>query len=277
MTIILDGKALAEKIYTEIAEKVSHLSTPPKLVVILVGEHPASSVYVKNKEKSCEKSGIASEVVRFTETVSEEALLEKISELNKDENVSGIIVQLPLPAHISPQKVIHAIDPKKDADGFHPTNLGEMFLSKEGELLPPATPGGIIRLLEEYKIGISGMNAVVIGRSNIVGKPIATMLLNRNATVTVCHSKTKDLSSYTSKADLLIVAIGKPEMITGEMVKQGAIVIDVGIHRKEDGSLCGDVDFKSVSPKASFITPVPGGVGPMTVATLIENAYRAQQ
>jgi methylenetetrahydrofolate dehydrogenase (NADP+) / methenyltetrahydrofolate cyclohydrolase len=275
MTTILDGKSLAEKIYTDIAKKVSLLSFPPKLVVIFVGNHSASSVYVQNKEKACEKSKILSEVIRFPEDISEESLLAKISELNKDKSVSGIIVQLPLPSHISPEKVIHSIDPKKDADGFHPTNLGEMLLSKQGELLPPATPGGIIRLLEEYKIDVSGLNAVVVGRSNIVGKPIASMLLNRDATVTICHSKTKDISSYTSKADLLIAAVGKSEMITGEMVKQGAIVIDVGIHRKTDGLLCGDVDFKSVAQKASFITPVPGGVGPMTVATLIENAYRA--
>lgn len=279
MPILLDGKALAEKIYTRIFSEIreKHDENIPKLVVILVGNDPASEVYVGNKEKSCKKAGILSETILFPETVTEEELLETIAKLNGDPTVTGMIVQLPLPKHIDAQKVIHSIAPQKDADGFHPLNLGNLYLSKETEFLPPATPAGIIALLEENGIEISGKNAVVIGRSNNVGKAVALMLLNRNATVTVCHSKTKNMEEYIKNADIVVVAVGKKEMITGDMVKEGAVVVDVGIHRNEDGTLCGDVHFESVAPKASYITPVPGGVGPMTVASLIKNTLRAKR
>lgn len=273
MAQILDGKSLAEQSYTQIKEKVSQLKTQPKLVVILVGEDPASKVYVGNKEKSCTKAGILSETILFPQTVSEEEVLSKIEQLNNDDSVTGMIVQVPLPKHISEEKVIYAIDPKKDADGFHPKNIGEVYLSKEKEFLPPATPAGIISILEKNNIEISGKNAVVIGRSNNVGKAIALMLLNRNATVTVCHSKTKNLEEKTREADILIAAVGKAKFVTAQMVKQDAVIIDVGIHSTENG-LCGDTDFESIKEKASFITPVPGGVGPMTVASLIENTYK---
>ncbi|MEI7511612.1 MAG: bifunctional methylenetetrahydrofolate dehydrogenase/methenyltetrahydrofolate cyclohydrolase FolD [Candidatus Peregrinibacteria bacterium] len=276
---ILDGKALAEKIYAEISETVreKYAQNPPKLVVILVGEDPASRVYVGNKEKSCVKAGILSQSIRFPATVSEDEVLKTIAQLNADKSVTGIIVQLPLPAHIAPEKVIMAIDPQKDVDGFHPVNLGNVYLSKETEFLPPATPAGIIMLLEKNGVEIAGKNAVVVGRSNNVGKAVAIMLLNRNATVTVCHSKTANMADFTQKADILVVATGKKKMVTGGMVKDGAVVIDVGIHRNDDGMLCGDTDFETVSQKASFITPVPGGVGPMTVASLITNTLRAYE
>ena len=273
---LLDGKALSKKIIAAAKAQVAAFATPSKLVVLMVGENAASEVYVKHKEKACAKVGILSEVIRYPATVTQEAITKKIAELNQDASVTGMIVQLPLPEHFYVPDIIRAIDPKKDVDGFHAYNLGKMFLSSEFEHLPPATPGGIIRLLDEYQINVEGMNVVVIGHSNHVGKPISTMLLNRNATVTTCHIFTKNISEYTRDSDLIVVAVGKPNILTADMVQEGVIVVDVGINRLEDGSLVGDVDFENVAKKASYITPVPGGVGPMTVAQLITNTITAK-
>lgn len=270
---ILDGKALSEKLIISSKEEVFKLK--PKLAVILAGENPASLTYVKNKKKACETAGIEYEEKRFPDTISQEELLAEVETLNNDSTVDAFIVQMPLPAQIYVPDIIRAIDPKKDADGFHAYNLGKMFLSPEFEDLPPATPAGIIKLLDHYDIKIEGKEAVVVGHSNHVGKPISVMLLNRNATVTTCHIYTQDLASHTKRADILISAVGKPKLITADMVKEGAVIVDVGINRDDDGKLCGDVDFEEVSKKASFITPVPGGVGPMTVAALILNTVNA--
>ena len=283
---LLSGKDVAENVYTEMKKETDAMEKSgknrPKLVVILVGEDPASQVYVNNKIKSCKKAGVISQSICYDADVSEKEVLDKIAELNADESVTGMIVQVPLPKHISEEKVLYAIVPEKDMDGFHPNNLGKMFLSAKGETLPPATPAGIIKMLDFYNIDVSGMNAVVIGRSNTVGKPIATMLTNRSATVTICHSRTQDLAFYTKNADLIIAAVGIPKFVQAEMVKDGAIIIDVGIHRvknpensEQEYGLCGDVDFENVAPKCKAISPVPGGVGPMTVASLIGNTLKA--
>ncbi len=250
----------------------------PKLVIVQVGEDPASASYIKQKFKSCEKVGLRSEHVHLPADTSYEELLKKIDGLNKDDDVSGFIVQVPLPDHLNNKvpQITRAIEPHKDADGFGAYNLGKMFLSAEYEHLPPATPSGIIRMLEHYNIPVEGKHAVVVGRSNIVGKPIAIMLLNRGATVSVCHSKTPDLAAVIKQADILIAAVGKPKLITADMVKDGVVVIDVGVNRTDDG-LCGDVDFETIEKKASAITPVPGGVGPMTVASLIRNCVTAKE
>ena len=264
-------------------ERTDTMDKKPCLAVILVGQDPASQVYVNNKKKSCEKAGITSLSIELPENTSEAEVLQKIKELNEDQTVTGMIVQVPLPKHISEEKVLYAIDPKKDMDGFHPANLGEVYLSKDKEFLPPATPAGIVAMLEENNIEISGKEVVVVGRSNNVGKAVAIMLLNRNATVTVCHSRTQDLAFHTKRADIIIAAVGRPKFITGEMVKDGAVIVDVGIHRIENPDttadkkfvLCGDVDFDTVKNKVSAISPVPGGVGPMTVASLIQNTLRA--
>lgn len=272
---ILDGKALSEEILDSLKSKARVLK--PSLTVISVGEDPASKVYIRQKKLACEKVGIDYQEICLPNDIKQHELIARIQELNQDQNVTGLIVQLPVPEHLYVPEIIRAIDPKKDVDGFHAYNLGKMFLSPEFEDLPPATPAGIICLLEKYEIFVKGMEAVVVGHSNIVGKPISTMLLNRNATVTTCHIFTKDLKSHTQKADLLIVAVGKPNLITAEMVKKGAIVIDVGMNRLPDGKLVGDTDFENVSQKASFITPVPGGVGPMTVASLMSNVIRAAE
>ncbi|MBU0577563.1 bifunctional methylenetetrahydrofolate dehydrogenase/methenyltetrahydrofolate cyclohydrolase [Patescibacteria group bacterium] len=272
---ILDGKALSEELIDSVKEKASNLK--PTLAVILVGENPASLAYVKNKKKACEKTGIEYIEYKYPATITQEELLKKIEEVNQDDNVNGLIVQLPLPDHIYVPEVIKAVAPKKDVDGFHAYNIGKMFLSPEFEDLPPATPFGIVKLLDHYDIPIEGKDVVVVGHSNIVGKPISMMMLNRNATVTTCHIYTKDLAAHTKNADILIVAVGKEKLITADMVKDGAVVVDVGMNRREDGSLCGDVDFDEVSKKASYITPVPGGVGPMTVAALILNTIRATE
>lgn len=269
--ILLDGKTLAEEILQKCRKKAEKMH--PALAVILVGDDPASQIYVTNKKKSCEKAGVNSVEILFSKEVSEDELLEKIAELNADPEITAFIVQMPLPAHIDAQKIIDAIAPEKDADGFHPQNIGNVLLGRE--YLPPATPAGIIALLEKYNIEISGKKAVVVGRSNTVGKPIATMLLNRGATTTICHSKTKNLAQETRAADILVIAIGKPKCITADMVKDGAVVIDVGIHRLETGKLCGDTDFEEIQKKVSFLTPVPGGVGPMTVASLVQNTIFA--
>lgn len=270
---ILDGKLLSTQLIDSVKKEVKKFK--PTLAVILVGENPASLSYVKTKKKYCEIAGIKYDERHFLDTITQDNLLKEVEKLNNDKSVTGFIVQLPLPDHISPPQIIRAIDPKKDVDGFHAYNLGKMFLSPEFEDLPPATPAGIIKLLDHYDIPIQGKEVVIVGHSNIVGKPIGMMMLNRNATVTTCHIYTKDLASHTKRADILIVAVGKPNLITADMVKDGVVVVDVGINRTEDGKLCGDVDFASVSKKASYITPVPGGVGPMTVAALILNTVNA--
>ncbi len=270
---ILDGKALSEELTDSVADEAAKWK--PKLAVILVGDDPASLVYIKNKKKACERAGVAYEERRFPDTITQDQLIEEIEKINSDDEINGLIVQLPLPNHIEVPLIIRAIDPQKDVDGFHAYNLGKMFLSPEFEDLPPATPSGIMKLLDHYDIPIRGQEVVVVGHSNHVGKPISTMLLNRNATVTTCHIHTKDLKSHTRRADILIVAVGKAGLITADMVQDGVVVVDVGINRTDDGKLCGDVDFKNVSKKASYITPVPGGVGPMTVAALILNTVHA--
>lgn len=271
MTNIADGKNLAEKIYLKIASDVEKMSKKPTLAVIITDDNEAGKIYVRNKQRACDKTGINSLTIEMKSTLSENELLSKIEELNNNPDVDAILVQLPLPKHIDSEKILNAISPEKDADGFHYVNAGKMFTGQMPDSIA-CTPKGIIRLLDEYKFNFEGKNAVVIGRSNIVGKPVAQLLTQRNATVTLCHSKTKNIDFYTKNADLIVVAIGKPKFLTGDMVKNGVTVIDVGISRI-DGKLSGDVDFESVSPKAALITPVPGGVGPMTVAMLIQNTY----
>ncbi|MFV0519909.1 MAG: bifunctional 5,10-methylenetetrahydrofolate dehydrogenase/5,10-methenyltetrahydrofolate cyclohydrolase [Lachnospirales bacterium] len=277
MTKIIDGLATREKMLLEYKAEIEANNYKPKLVVILVGENKASKVYVKNKVKVCKQIGIESEVILYDETISEDLLLSKIQELNNDPSVNGILVQLPLPQSFDEENVLYSILPEKDVDCFNPSNMGKLFLGNKR--FRPCTPYGIITLLEEYNVDLTGKNVCILGRSNIVGKPMAILALERNATVTVCHSKTENLKSITSQADILIVAIGKAHFITKEYVKEGAVVIDVGIHRMDNGKLCGDVVFDDVYDVASMITPVPGGVGPMTIAILMKNclkAYRIQ-
>lgn len=273
---LLDGREAAKALLEGLKPKIRALD--PKLVVVQVGENPASASYIKQKFKSCEAVGMRSEHKHLPEKTSLKELMSLIEDLNADADVTGFIVQLPLPKQLESHvpEIIRAIDPKKDVDGFGAYNLGKMFLSTEFEHLPPATPSGIIALLEHYKIPVAGKYAVIVGRSNIVGKPIAVMLLNRDATVTICHSKTKDLAAITKQADILIAAVGQPNLITADMVKNGVVVIDVGMNQMDTG-LTGDVDFNAVKQKASAITPVPGGVGPMTVASLIRNCVRARE
>lgn len=269
MTTIMDGKSLSEKIYEKIKADVEKLNRKPTLAVIITKDNEAGAVYVRNKQRACEKTGINSMTVEFEPSVSEQEMLDKIDELNQNSDVDAILVQLPIPNHLDTEKILNRISPNKDADGFHYVNAGKLFTGQMPDSVA-CTPKGIIRLLDEYKIQIEGLNALVIGRSNIVGKPIAQLLLQRNATVTMAHSKTKNLSEFSKMADLIVVAVGKPKFLTGDMVKEGAIIVDVGISRV-DGKLSGDVDFDSVAPKASYISPVPKGVGPMTVAMLIQN------
>ena len=273
---ILDGKALAKKIQFELKAQIGTLEPtigrPPGLAVLMVGDNPASAVYVRNKERSCTKVGIASFGRNFPENTTQEILEQEILQLNQDDRVDGILVQLPLPKHLDSVGLLLKIDPNKDADGLHPTNLGRLVRSETG--LRSCTPAGVMRLLEEYQIAIAGKKAVVVGRSILVGKPLALMLLEQNATVTIAHSRTQDLAAVCREADILVAAVGKPELITADMVKPNAVVIDVGINRIEDrgkSRLVGDVDFDSVSEVASYITPVPGGIGPMTVAMLLHN------
>ncbi len=269
---IIDGKAISQAIKDEVkaeAEKLSETGRKPCLAVILVGSDPASAVYVGNKKKACEYCGFDSVSIEMPEETTEEEVLKKIAELNGDKNVDGILVQLPLPKHINEDNVILAIDPSKDVDGFHPVNVGNLLIGRDGFV--SCTPAGIIELLKRSDVDIQGKECVVVGRSNIVGKPMAVLMLRENATVTVCHSRTKDLKEVTKRADILIVAVGKPRLITKEYVKDGAVVIDVGIHRTENKKLCGDVDFDDVCERTSLITPVPGGVGPMTIAMLMKN------
>ena len=269
---IIDGKVISKQIKEECrikAEQYKEQGIEITLAVVQVGSDPASNVYVRNKKRACEECGIKSLSYELPEETSEEELLALIAELNADQVVNGILVQLPLPEHIDENKVIQAIDAKKDVDGFHPVNAGALSTGQKGFV--PCTPAGIIELLKRSHITISGKECVVVGRSNIVGKPAALLLLRENGTVTVCHSRTADLKEVTRRADILVVAIGKPKFITADHVKEGAAVIDVGIHRNENGKLCGDVDFEDVAPKCSAITPVPGGVGPMTIAMLMSN------
>lgn len=270
--IIIDGKEVSLKLKQEISRRVESLSSQgiiPGLAVVLVGEDPASHTYVKNKKKTCEALGMRSDLLQFSADLKEEELLEVIDGLNRDPHIHGILVQLPLPTHINEFEVINAIDPEKDVDGFHPISVGNMMIGREAFL--PCTPHGIIKLLEEYGINPAGKHAVVIGRSNIVGKPAGQLLLQKNATVTYCHSHTEDLAHYTRQADILVSAVGYARFIGKDHIKQGAVVIDVGMNRDENGKLCGDVDFDDVLEKASYLTPVPGGVGPMTIAMLMEN------
>ena len=266
--MIIDGKAVAEKIRAKVKAEVARMKTKPGLAAILVGENPASKNYVDMKRKTCDEVGIYSELYNLPEGTTEKELLKLIEKLNASQKIHAILVQLPLPQQINEEKILAAVALEKDVDGFSPENTGKLMAGKEAAV--PCTPKGVIRLLEEYGIEIHGKNAVVIGRSNIVGKPVALMLLNRNATVTVCHSKTRNLEHYTRNADILVVAAGKPKLVTGGMIKEGVAVIDVGINRL-GGRLVGDVDFESVRIKAGYVTPVPGGVGPMTVAMLMEN------
>ena len=244
----------------------------PGLAVIIVGEDPASRVYVNNKKKACAEIGVYSEEYALSEATSEEELLKLIDELNHKKEINGILVQLPVPKHINEERIINAIEPKKDVDAFHPVNVGKIMIGDYDFL--PCTPAGVMEMLDFYNIDVSGKDCVVIGRSNIVGKPMSMLLLHKNGTVTICHSKTANLSEVTSKADILVAAVGKAKFVTADMVKPGAVVIDVGMNR-QDGKLCGDVDYDAVSQKASYITPVPGGVGPMTIAMLMQNTLTA--
>ena len=277
MAKIIDGKAISAAIRQEIAEEVAKMKAEkgrvPGLAVIIVGQDPASQVYVRNKAKDCEETGIYSEVHALPENTTEEELLALVHKLNNDDNIHGIIVQLPLPKHLNSDLIINNIDVSKDVDAFHPYNVGKIMIG-DYELLP-CTPAGVMALLERSNIDVAGKNCVVVGRSNIVGKPQAMMLLHKNGTVTVCHSKTKDLAEKCREADILVVAIGRAKFITGDMIKEGAVVIDVGMCRDENGKLCGDVDYESAEKKASYITPVPGGVGPMTRVMLLENTMTA--
>ena len=270
--IIIDGKKISTEIKDECKEKVAAYKEQGidiRMAVIQVGSDPASSVYVNNKKKACEYIGIESLSYHLEESTTEAELLELIEKLNQDDSVRGILVQLPLPKTISEDKVLMAIAPQKDVDGFHPMNVGNLCIGRKGFL--SCTPAGVIELLKRYNIEISGKECVVVGRSNIVGKPMSILLLRENGTVTITHSRTKDLKEACKRADILIAALGKPKFITEEYVKEGAVVIDVGIHRNENNKLCGDVDFDAVAPKCSAITPVPGGVGPMTIAMLMKN------
>ena len=275
---IIDGKAIAAILQSKLKEQVAAFSMTigrkPKLAVVMVGEDPASAIYVRNKIRACEAVGITSEAYKLPETTESEELEPLVHKLNNDRTVDGILVQLPLPSNLNAKKIIPLIDPKKDVDGFSPVNLGRLILDDRKGLYS-CTPLGIIQLIRSTGVDITGKHAVVVGRSSEVGKPVALMLLQQNATVTVCHSKTKDLGAVTRTADILVVAVGQKKLITGDMVKEGAIVIDVGINRDENGKLCGDVDFDAVLPKASYITPVPGGVGPMTIAMLMANTLKA--
>lgn len=276
MATILDGKALSAQCKETIRKEVEELAAKgfrPGMAVVLVGENPASKVYVRNKEKDCQECGIYSAMYHLPEETTEKELLELLDTLNHDASIHGILVQLPLPKQINSQRVIEAIDPQKDVDAFHPTNVG--YLTQGMPRFAPCTPAGIVKLMEAYKIDPAGKHCVVIGRSNIVGKPMALLLLQKNGTVTICHSGTKDLKAQTLQADILISAVGKTGFVTEDMVKDGAVVIDVAMNRNAEGKLCGDVDYAAVSQKASAITPVPGGVGPMTRVMLLENTLTA--
>lgn len=269
MAVLLDGKTLSNKLLENLEININKLKTKPKLAVIVVGENPASQIYVRNKQKTANKIGIESIVIELPSDVSEDNLIEHIHILNEDKNINAILLQLPLPKDMNTNRILEKIDPIKDVDGFHPINAGKLAIGQTPYVYP-CTPKGIIKLLDSYNIKLEGLNAVIVGRSNIVGKPLAQLLLNQNATVTIAHSKTKNIKDITYNADIVLTAIGQANFLTADMVKENAIVIDVGINRL-GCKLVGDVDFKSVESKASFITPVPGGVGPMTIAMLMEN------
>lgn len=272
---IIDGKEVSKKMRADIYDEIAVLKEKgivPGLAVVIVGSNPASQSYVKSKEKACNKLGMYSLKKEFDEKISESELVNYIKELNRDDKINGILIQLPLPSHIDERRIIETIDSKKDVDGFHPINAGKLLIGEDS--FKPCTPFGIIKLFEYYDIDLESKNVVILGRSNIVGKPIALMMLEKNATVTICHSKTKDLESITKQADVIIVALGKAKFLKENMVKEGVIIVDVGINRVE-GKIVGDVDFESVKEKASYITPVPGGVGPMTITMLMYNTLKA--
>jgi len=276
--VIIDGKQIAKKLRSRIAEQVTKLDRKPGLAVVLVGDDPASEVYVRNKDNACKEVGFYSEKINKPADITQAELLSEVERLNKDDKIDGILVQLPLPSHLDANQVIEAINPNKDVDGFHSENVGKLMQNKA--YLRPCTPKGVMTMLATIGVDLVGKNCVVVGASNIVGRPMAMELLNARATVTICNSKTQDLSSKIKQADIIVAAVGKPKMIKGDWIKTGAIVIDVGITRLENGSLSGDVDFDAVQDKAAWITPVPGGVGPMTIATLLENtltAYTARE
>ncbi|NCP67256.1 bifunctional 5,10-methylenetetrahydrofolate dehydrogenase/5,10-methenyltetrahydrofolate cyclohydrolase [bacterium] len=277
--LIISGKDIAENLLdNELVPRVEALKAKgvtPRLIVILIGDHAASASYVRQKEKFAERAGIVAETWRYNDSVTEAKILEEIKNINEDASIHGVIVQLPVPDHISVEKILRAIHPSKDVDGFTPENVGQLFLGEP--TLECCTPKGIIRMIEASGEDLNGKHVVVVGRSNIVGKPVAILALNKNATVTICHSRTKDLEAQIAQADILIVAVGRPEMIKGDQIPEGCTVIDVGIHRKEGGGLCGDVEFASAVKKARAISPVPGGVGPMTVFCLIENTIEAAE
>ena len=275
---IIDGNALSQKLRAEVTSRTAALKAKgitPGLAVILVGENPASQVYVRNKVKACQDSGLHSLLEKYSEDMTEKALLEHIESLNQDPSIHGILVQLPLPKHIDAQKVIEAISPNKDVDGFHIASAGALMTGLPG--FWPCTPYGCMKMLESIAYDLKGKHAVVIGRSNIVGKPMAMMLLQKNATVTICHSATPDLKAMTLQADVIVAAVGKRNVLTADMVKPGAVVLDVGMNRNDEGKLCGDVDFEGVEKVASYITPVPGGVGPMTITMLLVNTLEAAE
>ena len=277
MAIMMDGKALAVKMQDQLQEKVARLKEKewivPGLVVIMVGDNPASQVYVRNKERAAKKAGFHSKTVNLSESISEEELIEVIEKYNQDPLFHGILVQLPLPNHINEMRILLAIDPKKDVDGFHPMNTGNLWNGRPQ--MVPCTPAGIMEILREYNVELEGKTAVIIGRSNIVGKPVSLLCLQKNATVTIAHSKTKNLKEVCQRADVLIAAVGRAKMINSEYVKDGAVVLDVGINRDENNKLCGDVDFEDVKDKVYAITPVPGGIGPMTITMLLQNTLEA--
>lgn len=277
MAILINGKEVSAAVRMQIREETNRFFAEfdkrPGLAVVIVGEDPASQVYVRNKKRGCEEVGMYSEEYALPAETTEKELLSLIDKLNKDPKINGILVQLPLPDHLDAEKVLLAIDPRKDVDAFHPQNVGKIMIGNFSFL--PCTPAGVMELLKHYNIDVCGKHCVIVGRSNIVGKPQAMLMLKENATVTVCHSKTKDIASITRQADILVAAVGRPCFITADMVKEGAVIVDVGINRMADGKLCGDVDFSAVEPKASFITPVPGGVGPMTITMLLQNTLTA--
>lgn len=278
MAVIISGKEVSAKVRAEVKEACEQLKAEgvvPGLAVIIVGDDPASRVYVNNKKKACAEVGFLSEEYALPAETSQEELLELIDRLNKREDIDGILCQLPLPKHLDEKAVINAISPLKDVDAFHPSNVGRIMIGDYDFL--PCTPAGVMEMLHFAGIEVSGKNCVVIGRSNIVGKPMAMLLLHENGTVTICHSRTKNLKEVCAAADILVAAVGKPKFVKADMVKEGAVVLDVGINRDENGKLCGDVDFDEVEPKASYITPVPGGVGPMTIAMLMKNTLKAAQ
>lgn len=276
MAVIINGKEVAQKIRYNLKEEVTELKKNGKILkfaVIMVGDNSASKIYIKNKSKACEEVGIDCEEYILDSNIQMKELLDLINTLNEREDIHGILLQSPIPKHLDIDEAFRTIAPNKDVDGFNPVNVGKLCLGQD--CFVACTPSGVMKLLEEYNIEIEGKNAVVIGRSNIVGKPMLQCLLNKNATVTICHSKTKNLLEITKNADIIVAAVGREKFLTGDMIKEGAVVIDVGINRLQDGTICGDVDFESVEKKASYITPVPGGVGPMTVAMLMSNIVKA--